>query len=119
MSSGFWYKYSPECSPNEMTSNTTRGLLWLVKLPGYGEVEISGCESERAVERCRVQFSLWIIVVIFCNLIKAFNMVRTVSRSREPTLVTLGDAFTIHQEAVEAWVVVWNETVEAHGDAEV
>ncbi|PWW73703.1 hypothetical protein C7212DRAFT_359553 [Tuber magnatum] len=57
------------------------------------KVEISGCKSERTDEKCKVQFSLGIMtVVICCNLIKACSMVMTVVRSREPTLVTLGDA---------------------------
>ena len=43
--------------------------------------------------RCGVQFSLGIMIaVICCNLVKACAMIMTVVRSREPTLVTLGDA---------------------------
>ena len=40
-----------------------------------------------------MQFSVGIMmVVIACNLVKACCMITTVIRSREPTLVTLGDA---------------------------
>ncbi|PUU77983.1 hypothetical protein B9Z19DRAFT_1127463 [Tuber borchii] len=57
------------------------------------EVEISGCKSERAAEKCKVQFSLGIMIaIICCNLVKACSMIMAVVRSREPTLVTLGDA---------------------------
>jgi len=81
------------CNPSELISNMTSGIPWQVKLTTGEEVEISGCKSERTAEKCKVQFSLWImIVVIGCNLVKAFCMVMAVARSREPTLVTLGDA---------------------------
>ena len=88
--------YSPSppiCNPSTLTSNVTGGLPWRVKLTTGEEGEISGCKSERTVEKCKVQFSLGImIVVICCNLVKACSMVMAVVRSREPTLVTLGDA---------------------------
>lgn len=81
------------CNPSDLTSNVASGLPWLIKLGRGEEVEISGCKSEITKERCKVQFSLGImIVVICCNLVKAGCMVTTVARSREPTLVTLGDA---------------------------
>ncbi|CUS09943.1 unnamed protein product, partial [Tuber aestivum] len=48
---------------------------------------------EKTPEKCKVQFSLGImIVVICCNFVKAWSMIMAVVRSREPTLVTLGDA---------------------------
>ena len=82
-----------KCNPSVLTSNVGRGLPWLVELPTGREVEISGCKSERTTEKCKVQFSLEImIVVICCNLVKAICMVTAVIRSQEPTLVTLGDA---------------------------
>ncbi|PUU77975.1 hypothetical protein B9Z19DRAFT_1127455 [Tuber borchii] len=81
------------CNPSELTSNATRGLPWRVELTTWEEVEIGGCKSERTSEKCKVQFSLGImIVVICCSLVKACCMVIAVVRSREPTLVTLGDA---------------------------
>ena len=80
------------CNPSRLTSNVASGLPWQVNLTTGEEVEISGCKSERTGEKCRVQFMLNImIVVICCNFIKACCMVMTVVRSREPTLVTLGD----------------------------
>ena len=81
------------CNPSELTSNVTNGLPWWVKLTTGEEVEITGCKSERTAEKCKVQFSLKImIVVICCNFVKACCMLMAVIRSREPTLVTLGDA---------------------------
>jgi len=81
------------CNPSVLTSNVARGLPWRVELTTGREVEISECKSERTAEKCKVQFSLEImIVVICCNLVKAICMVTAVVRSREPTLVTLGDA---------------------------
>ena len=81
------------CNPGELISNLTSGLPWRVTLKTGEKVEISGCKSELRAEQCKVQFSLGImIVVICCNLVKACCMVMTVVRSREPTLVTLGDA---------------------------
>ncbi|PUU77977.1 hypothetical protein B9Z19DRAFT_1143995 [Tuber borchii] len=90
---GVYRATSPGCSSNELMSNVTSGLPWLVKLGTREDVEITGCTSERTTEKCKVQFSLGImIVVICCNLVKACCMVMAVVRSREPTLVTLGDA---------------------------
>ena len=85
---------SPEwCFYDEVIANISSGLPWRVKLKTVGEVEIAECKSEVTDEKCKVQFSLDImIVVICCNLIKACCMIMTVVRSREPTLVTLGDA---------------------------
>ncbi|PUU76457.1 hypothetical protein B9Z19DRAFT_1194721 [Tuber borchii] len=87
------------CNTNELVSNVTRGLPWQMDLgrvgliSSVGVIEISGCKSERTEENCKVQFSLGIMIaVICCNLVKACAMVMTVVRSREPTLVTLGDA---------------------------
>jgi len=81
------------CAPGEATANLTSGLPWRMKLKTVGEVEITGCKSEVTDEKCNVQFSLYImILVICCNLVKACSMIMTVVRSREPTLVTLGDA---------------------------
>ena len=84
---------SSKCIPSKLAQHVRSGLPWQVKLERAGEVEISGCKSERTVEKCKVQFSLGImIVVICCNLVKACSMIMVVVRSREPTLVTLGDA---------------------------
>ena len=86
-------KSGNHCNPYELASNVTRGLPWQMDRRAVGLIEISGCKSERTVENCKVQFSLGImIVVVCCNLIKAASMIIAVVRSREPTLVTLGDA---------------------------
>ncbi|CAZ83959.1 unnamed protein product [Tuber melanosporum] len=88
-----YYQDGPTCNPSDLVSNVTNGLPWLLQLRRGGEVEISGCKSEKTEEKCKVQFSLRImIVVICCNIAKACCMIITVVRSREPTLVTLGDA---------------------------
>ena len=80
------------CDTNELASKVARGHPWLVTLKGGEEVEVSGCKSEMT-RRCKLQFSLGIMIaVIACNLVKACSMIMTVVRSREPTLVTLGDA---------------------------
>ena len=82
-----WY------DPSRLPTNLTRGLPWRVNLTTAGVVEIAGCKSEVTDEKCKVQFSLDImIVVICCNLVKACSMLVAVVRSREPTLVTMGDA---------------------------
>ena len=86
---------APRCNTHLPATNLTKGLPWRVRLTSNssGEVEIAGCKSEITSEKCTVRFSLGImIVVIGCNLVKACCMVMAVVRSREPTLVTLGDA---------------------------
>ena len=89
----YYQKSSGRCDPNELTSKVASGLPWLVDFGTGEEMEISRCKSEKVAERCKVQFSLGIMIaVIFCNLVKACCMIATIVRSREPTLVTLGDA---------------------------
>ncbi|KAG0126954.1 hypothetical protein HOY82DRAFT_626494, partial [Tuber indicum] len=83
------------CNPGDLVSSVTNGAPWRIRLSTGLEVEISGCKSEKTPkpERCKVQFSLGIMVaVIYCNFVKACSMVLAVVRSRESTLVTLGDA---------------------------
>ena len=83
----------PLCNPNKLVAGVASGLPWVVTTGNGEAVEISGCKSEKRQENCKVQFLLEImIVVICCNLVKAFCMIMAVVRSREPTLVTLGDA---------------------------
>ena len=86
--------HSPtKCNPSEVPPRVASGLPWLIKMTPWQELEITGCQSEKVEERCKVQFSLGIMIaVICCNLVKAGGMIMTVVRSREPTLVTLGDA---------------------------
>ena len=80
------------CNTNELASKVARGHPWLITLKGGEEVEVIGCKSE-ITRWCKLQFSLGIMIaVIACNLVKACSMIMTVVRSREPTLVTLGDA---------------------------
>ena len=78
------------CDTNKLVSEVVSGLPWLVL---GEEVEVSGCKSEITKEKCKVQFSLGIMIIVICyNLAKACSMIMTVVRSREPTLVTLDDA---------------------------
>ena len=80
------------CNPSNQMSYVASGHPWLVELTTV-KVSISGCKSERTGEKCKVQFSLEImIVVICCNFVKACCMIMAVIRAREPTIVTLGDA---------------------------
>ena len=81
------------CDTNRPVANLTSGLPWRVRLTTGEVVDIAGCKSEVTDEKCKIQFSLGImIVVICCNLVKACCMITVVVRSEEPTLVTLGDA---------------------------
>ena len=81
------------CNRNTIASMAANKLPWVVTLFTGEEIEVRGCKSEITEERCKVQFSLGIMIaVISCNLVKACAMIMTLVRSREPTLVTLGDA---------------------------
>ena len=81
------------CDTNRPIANLTSGLPWRVGLTTGEVVDIARCKSEVTDEKCKVQFSLEImIIVICCNLVKAYCMITAVVRSHEPTLVTLGDA---------------------------
>ncbi|PUU72168.1 hypothetical protein B9Z19DRAFT_1172619 [Tuber borchii] len=81
------------CDTNKPVANLTSGLPWRMNFSTAGVVDIAGCKSEITDEKCKVEFSLEImIVVICCNLVKACCMITAVVRSQEPTLVTLGDA---------------------------
>ena len=82
-----------KCNTNKLASRVASGIPWLVQIRTGEVVEIRGCKSERVAGKCKVQFSLGIMItVICCNLVKACCMVMAVVRSREPALVTLGDA---------------------------
>ena len=82
-----------KCNTNEIASRVASGIPWLMKTKNGELVEITGCKSEKVAEKCKVQFSLGIMIaVICCNLVKACCMVMAAVRSYEPTLVTLGDA---------------------------
>ena len=81
------------CYRSWISSMVANKLPWVLTLSTGEEVEVRGCKSEIIEERCKVQFSLGIMIaVICCNLVKACAMIMTFVRSREPTLVTLGDA---------------------------
>ena len=81
------------CDTSELTSRVVNGHPWLVTLSREEVVKVIGCKSEITNEKCKVQFSLGIMIaVICCNLVKACAMIMTIVRSRETTLVTLGDA---------------------------
>ena len=54
---------------------------------------IDHCLSEIVEEKCKVQFSLHIIVVvILCNVVKLCSMILILWKYKNPTLVTIGDA---------------------------
>ncbi|CAZ83958.1 unnamed protein product [Tuber melanosporum] len=92
---GSYRRLGHTCNPNDLVSSVTNGAPWRLLLPTGGEVEISGCKSEKTSkpEKCKVQFSLGItIAVTCCNLVKAASMIVAMVRSQGPTLVTLGDA---------------------------
>ena len=97
---GSWMCSSPQrtlgtgrCDRSWISSVAANKLPWVLTLTTGEQVEAKGCKSEIIEERCKVQFSLGIMItVICCNLVKACAMIMTVVRSREPTLVTLGDA---------------------------
>ena len=82
-----------KCNTNKLASRVASGIPWLVQIRASEVAGISGCKSEKVAGKCKVQFSLGIMIaVVCCNLVKACCMVMTIVRSREPTLVTLGDA---------------------------
>ncbi|KAG0126948.1 hypothetical protein HOY82DRAFT_542268 [Tuber indicum] len=90
--SGYWDEGWPPCDLNKIAPDVT-GFPWLMNPTTYGGVEISQCKIEKTAENCKVQFSLGIMIVVICYiLVKACSMAMAVVRSREPTLVTLGDA---------------------------
>ena len=57
------------------------------------DYSVDYCLSERVQERCKLQFSLAILIVVMaCNLIKAICMFLVLRTQESPPLVTLGDA---------------------------
>ena len=81
------------CDRSSISSTAANKRPWVLTLITGEVVEVRGCKSEISEERCKVQFSLGIMIaVICCNLVKACAMIMTIIRSQEPTLVTLGDA---------------------------
>ncbi|KAF2709364.1 hypothetical protein K504DRAFT_353366, partial [Pleomassaria siparia CBS 279.74] len=86
---------SPPCDMdptiNELRSDPTS---WSpMKFP------VSYCLSERAPERCKVQSSLHLaIVVIVLNLVKAFVMFILATQTKETPFMTVGDAIASYIE---------------------
>jgi hypothetical protein len=80
-----WMCFEGDCnSAGTPTSSNT----WTV-----ANKPVDYCLSEVVDEKCKLQFSLYImIVVIFCNFVKSVSMALTLFQQRTPTLVTLGDA---------------------------
>ena len=85
--------HQSECDRSWISSMAVNKHPWVLTLFTGEVVEVRGCKSEIVEERCKVQFSLGIMIaVICCNLVKACAMIMTIVGSQEPTLVTLGDA---------------------------
>ena len=79
------YKYF--CDLNKALAKADE---WIV-----GKKPIDYCLSRKTEERCKLQFSLIIMVfVIACNLVKMICMIVTIWKERVATLVTLGDAIS-------------------------
>ena len=69
----------PSCDINELASKVTRVHSWLVTIDGGVEVEVRGCKCEITKEKCKLQFSLGIMIaVIGCNLVKTCSMIRPI-----------------------------------------
>ena len=59
------------CDTNELALKVARGDPWLITLLDGEEVEVTRCKSEITKEKCKLQFSLGIMIaVIACNLVK-------------------------------------------------
>lgn len=77
------------CDTNTLLSDTSQ---WTIDWTGIG-FRVDYCLSSSVKERCKLQFSLTIlIVVIVCNFIKTFCMLLMLGSQQSPPLVTLGDA---------------------------
>ena len=84
-------KFSPKlarsCDPDEATAKADE---WTV-----GSQPIDYCLSRKIEERCKLQFSLIImVIVILCNFVKMICMIVIAWKERVTTLVTLGDAIS-------------------------
>jgi len=75
-----------DCSIKTALNNDT----WIM-----ADLPVQYCLSQTVEDRCRLQFALPILVVVFCcNFVKLLCMVMTLWKCREPTFVTLGDALS-------------------------
>ncbi|KAI9782505.1 MAG: hypothetical protein M1839_004991 [Geoglossum umbratile] len=84
----------------------------------YGD--IAYCMSAQVEEKCKLQFSLYImVIVILCNLVKSATMGLAVWKQRIPTLVTLGDAVSSFLETpdtfTEGMCLVTKSDISDHG----
>jgi hypothetical protein len=93
-SSGEILRNETSGNPHELRSDITQICIDKCQ-EGLSEDlgDIDHCLSKLVEEKCKLQFSLYImIVVIFCNLAKSITMGLAVWKHKTPTLVTLGDA---------------------------
>ncbi|GIZ44586.1 hypothetical protein CKM354_000778000 [Cercospora kikuchii] len=85
-------KASDDCDRSTLSSVKDRPDLWTIE--GYtGKYLIDGCLSVRITERCTLQASMHILlVVIICNFIKVATMLWTLFMDKDLPLFTVGDA---------------------------
>lgn len=75
--------------------STTTSSLYSNYFEENQDIQVDYCLSQPAEERCKLQFSLSImVIVIMCNFIKLVCMSVMQRQHRSPPLVTLGDALS-------------------------
>ena len=87
-----WMCDSTICNINSVLAHSA---TWTITIYEPNELSylVQHCLSKRVEERCRVQFSVVImIIVIGCNFLKASCMLSTLWLQKPQPLVTLGDA---------------------------
>ena len=86
-SAGYWVSdFNSICSPTDRSAKLFSGEYSIAYRMEY-------CLASRAPQVCKLQFSLWImIVVIFCNSAKLLAMIGTLTLIKEDHFITVGDA---------------------------
>jgi hypothetical protein len=80
---------APRCQ-NRLDGVSSNSSGWM---PGNSEFKVDHCWSRRVPEKCRLQFSLHLaVVVLVLNAAKAFLMCMTAFGATEPPMLTVGDA---------------------------
>ena len=88
-------KFPLDCTPSAVINYINNGGTWYHVGSAAGDPNgaIEYCLSERVQERCQLQFSITImVIVIIANFLKLLCMLYTVRSHSVPTLVTVGDA---------------------------
>ena len=105
---GYWSTdFEQACSSPNMSAKPWSAIATI-------SYSIDYCLASKAPQICKLQFSLWVmIVVILCNFAKLLAMICTLRLVKEDHFITLGDAVSSFLKDVDSDTVGYSFNAEA------